>query len=65
MQKVIRLEEVIKMTSLSRSTIYTLIQQGAFPKPIKIGKRAIGFIIDEIEKWLQSRMNSRTQITQW
>lgn len=63
--QIVRLQEVIKMTSLSRTSIYTNIQQGAFPKPIKIGKRAIGFIRDEIDKWFQTQMTNRTQIPQW
>lgn len=62
MQKVIRLEEVMKMTSMSRTSIYTYIKQAAFPKPIKLGARSIGFILDEIEAWIERQKRSRLQI---
>ena len=42
-------------TGLSRSTLYRLIAAGAFPRPIKLGPRRVGFRADDLEKWLESR----------
>ena len=49
---VLRLKDVIKRTGLSRSTLYSYIDEGTFPKPFKIGERAVGWYEHEIEAWL-------------
>lgn len=45
------------MTGLSRSTIYAMMTEGAFPKSIKLGKRAVGWREADIAEWLDSRAN--------
>ena len=55
--KVVRLPEVRTLTGLSRSTIYSQISQGKFPKPILLGSRAVGWIEQEVEDWLEQRIN--------
>lgn len=51
--KLMRLPAVIERTGYSRSWIYELINQEQFPKPVKIGTRAIAFIESEIEQFIQ------------
>ena len=53
-----RLPNVIKKTGLSRSTIYTLISQGEFPKQIKLSTRTIGWLDSDIDAWLDARIAS-------
>lgn len=53
-----RLPSVKTLTGLSRSTIYRLIADGKFPKPIKLGERASGWRQSELEVWLESRPTS-------
>lgn len=45
----IKLPEVQDRTGKSRSSIYQGINKGTFPKPIKLGPRAVGWIEAEIE----------------
>jgi prophage regulatory protein len=54
-ERILRRPDVEKLTGLSRSTIYSMISEGAFPRPIRLGKRAVGWPASEIEEWLQSR----------
>ena len=42
-KKMYRLPEVMDMTGLSRSSIYLRISTNEFPKPVKIGRRTIGW----------------------
>ncbi len=56
---ILRRKQVEKRTGLSRSTIYLRIQEGAFPRPIKLGARAVGWLENEIEAWLAARMEIR------
>jgi len=50
-----KLETVKKFTGLSKSSIYSFIKNGSFPSPIRIGKRAVAWRIEDLEKWVNSR----------
>ncbi|MBC8317786.1 MAG: AlpA family transcriptional regulator [Desulfobulbaceae bacterium] len=56
---ILRRKQVENRTGLSRSTIYLRIQEGTFPRPINLGARAVGWLENEIEAWLASRIESR------
>ena len=56
---ILRRKQVEKRTGLSRSTIYLRIQENNFPRPIKLGARAVGWLENEIEAWLATRMEIR------
>lgn len=54
----LRLPMVMRVTGLARSTIYKLIAQNQFPAPIKLSKRAVGWLQSEIEGWVSSRVRA-------
>jgi prophage regulatory protein len=49
------LKQVMEITGLGRSTIYTLISNKNFPKPVKIGLRKIAFRQDDINIFLNEK----------
>lgn len=52
--------EVLSKTGFKKSWIYLLISNDSFPKPIKMGPRAVAFIEDEVDKWIKNKiLNSR------
>jgi prophage regulatory protein len=55
-QSILRLPLVIERTGLSRSSIYAAMQNGDFPAHISLGARAVGWLSDDIDKWIQSRI---------
>ena len=57
--KILRRRQVEERTGLSRSTIYLRIQVGTFPKPVNLGARAVGWLENEIDAWLKSRIEYR------
>lgn len=62
MAKLLRLPEVMARTGVSRSWLYLSINRGTFPKQILIGSRAVGWIEEEVEGWIQDRIRcSRKQ----
>jgi prophage regulatory protein len=63
MSTLIRLPEVTRRTTKSRSAIYAAIASGNFPKPIRIGQRAVAFIESEIDAWIAHQAESRNQRT--
>jgi prophage regulatory protein len=50
--KILRLSSVIELTGLSRSSIYSQIAQGSFPRRVSIGLRAFGWREVDIQTWL-------------
>ena len=53
--KLLRLPDVKEITGLSTSTIYAKMSRGEFPKPIKLGARAVAWKVTEIHDWIESR----------
>ncbi|MFD0908592.1 helix-turn-helix transcriptional regulator [Ruegeria arenilitoris] len=56
--KIYRRPDVESLVGLSRSTLYAMIAEGAFPKPIKLGKRAVGWRQSDVLSWLESRASA-------
>ena len=56
---ILRLPAVQTKSGLSRSTIYSFISQGKFPKPIHLGARSVGWVSTEIDAWIESRINQK------
>jgi prophage regulatory protein len=54
--RILRLPDVINRVGLKRASIYAAIAQGSFPKQITLGDRAVGWIEQEIEAWLEARI---------
>lgn len=55
--RLIRMPEVLSKTGFKKSWIYLLISKNSFPKPIKMGARAIAFVEAEIDEWVEDRIN--------
>ena len=53
--RLLRRPEVEKLTGLSRSSIYALMDRGEFPRPRRIGQRAVAWDEATLERWLATR----------
>jgi prophage regulatory protein len=54
--RILRRHEVEKTVGLSRSTIYFLMSRNEFPRPVGLGSRAVGWLADEVEAWIENRV---------
>ena len=54
--RVLRLKNVCDRTGLSRSSIYLKMSQNEFPKPIRLGKRSVGWLEADIQVWIAARI---------
>jgi prophage regulatory protein len=52
-QQIIREKEVIKIVGKSRTTIWRDEKAGTFPKRVKLGARAVGWLRSDLEAWIQ------------
>ena len=54
-ERYLRRKSVEAITSLSRTTIYDLMNKGDFPRPVKLTGRAVAWPESAIQEWLASR----------
>ena len=55
MAMILRIEEVVQVTGLSKATIYRRIRDQQFPPPVKLGgptTRAVGWKFAAVDDWL-------------
>ena len=53
--KILKAKEVASMINLSRVTIWRLEKEGKFPQRIRISTKRIGWLEDEVTKWIKKR----------
>lgn len=58
--KFLRIQDVMSLTGLGRSTIYKFMaDETDFPKSVPLGGRAVAWVESEIEEWMESRLRMR------
>ena len=70
--RLIRLPEVLSRTGYGRTSIYRKMEEGTFPKCLKLGGpikdhtqfdcRAIAWIEEEVDQWIESRIEERDYV---
>jgi prophage regulatory protein len=65
-ERFLRAKEVIKMTGLSRSYLYSLAAEGLFPQsvPLVPGGKARAWVLSEVQDWLNQRISDRDEEVQ-
>jgi len=54
----LRLPGVKKITGLSKSSLYALIQEKSFPAPVRLGARTIAWARSEVRQWDLERIRA-------
>ena len=52
--RLLRRRRVEEVTGMSRSSIYRLMQNGEFPRPVRVGPAAVRWRASDIAIWLES-----------
>jgi prophage regulatory protein len=52
----LKLQEVMHLTQLSRSSIYASMKEETFPHHIKLGKRSVAWSEESIKQWITNRI---------
>jgi prophage regulatory protein len=58
---IVRLKDVLRETSLSKTTTYDRSASGIFSHKIKIGRRAVGFRRGDLDAWLANPAEYRAE----
>lgn len=56
---ILRRPEVVAATGLSYTSLFRLMREGRFPRPIRLSAKAAGWVRSEVETWLQERVAER------
>ncbi|MDC7805572.1 AlpA family phage regulatory protein [Luteimonas sp BLCC-B24] len=51
------LDEVQAMTGMGSTWIYEQVKAGAFPAPIKIGRRSL-WVLSELDAWVRAQVRA-------
>ena len=54
-QRILRLPDVLTRVGLSKPVVYRLMLQDQFPRPLKLSVRAVGWRVEDIDRWLETR----------
>ena len=58
MDKLLRISEVKERVGLSTSSVYRAMRGSDFPKPLKLGPKAVRWSLEEVEDWLAAQPRS-------
>ena len=56
--KLLRLPQVKATTGLSKSSIYSRIAEGTFPKQIPLGPRLVVWVESDIQNWIAEQVKA-------
>ena len=54
-ERILRIQEVIEMTGLSRTTIWRMERKGEFPARVQLGVSSVGWRFSEVNEWMYSK----------
>jgi prophage regulatory protein len=57
---ILRTAAVIQLTGLSRTTLWRLERQGEFPARVRLGLNSVGWLEEEIARWIDTRPRGMT-----
>ncbi len=57
--KVLRKKEVLERAGIGRSMLHVLINKNAFPIPVKLSARRVGWLEHEIDAWIKEKIDAR------
>lgn len=62
-RQMLRLPKVAEMVGTTKGGLRWKVSQGQFPKPVKIGTRAVAWPIEMVEAWIGECMRASEEAT--
>lgn len=53
-ERLLRIGEVLEIAGISKSVLYEMVNREEFPRPVRIGRRSVGWRQREVKDWLDS-----------
>lgn len=58
-ERLIRIDEVKRLTGISTATLYRKIAAKEFPRPVRLGAVARAWPLSEVQSWIAGRIELR------
>ena len=43
------------MIGVGRTTLWRMVQEGSFPRPVRVTRRNAGYLLEAVEHWMRTR----------
>ena len=53
-QRLLRIDDVMDLTTLSKDSIYKKMKAGKFPRSRRLGKQSVAWLRSDILEWIES-----------
>ncbi|MBC8318990.1 MAG: AlpA family phage regulatory protein [Desulfobulbaceae bacterium] len=50
-KRIYRIHDLVEIYGMSKATIYRLMDEGKFPRPVRISNRGVGWLMAPLDKW--------------
>jgi len=57
--QILRRRDIEKQFGISRAGIYAMMAEGRFPKPVKLGERAVGWREEDLQNWFDNMQETK------
>ncbi|WP_339853313.1 helix-turn-helix transcriptional regulator [Roseovarius nubinhibens] len=57
-ERLLKRREVEEITGFSRTTIYRLMAEGVFPRPLRTGENSVRWRQSDLQKWMNALPNT-------
>ena len=54
-ERLLNVREVTELIGVSKSTLHRMVSANRFPRPIRVGLRAVRWRLSEVLAWMESR----------
>jgi prophage regulatory protein len=55
MVRFIKTRQVLAMIGVSRTTLWRMVQEGTFPRPVQVTGRNAHYLLQAVEAWMRAR----------
>lgn len=62
-ERLMRRPEVLRLTGLSRSSMYRLIEKLDFPRPVRLSAKTVGWPASQVNAWIAARVTASRAMT--
>lgn len=53
-ERLLRREQVMELTGIRKSTLYTMVNAGTFPKQVRTGNRTVAWRLSDVMTWIEN-----------
>lgn len=60
-ERFVSIPEFVRRSSLSRATIYNMVERGELPRPVKLTQARVAWPASVVDAWFQSKIDAAAE----